>query len=211
MALSVQLVFLSSLAAFCSADVAASLALYQNTAEGAFNALQNEVNIQRQIYNQAIAKLSADVNEAVDVKVRQTEERVQKDCNRQLHELNRQLQELTNRTNTEKIRLQNELQAQAFNFDQRMNELNKNHQIELVRVRSELSAANALVLNNLRRELEGQVSVAQGEVLRIQTENESSLRNLQKELEETRKAGEIRFRNAQQEIEQQNRKIQQFL
>lgn len=125
-----------------------------------------------------------------------------------MYELNHQLQELTNRTNSEKARLQSELQAQSRNSVLRMDELVTNHQHELDRVRSELTAANAQTLNNLRRELEGRVDLAQGEVIRIQTELGSTLQNVQRELELTRKDGEARFQNAHLEAEQQNRKFQ---
>lgn len=140
------------------------MASYKKSAEGTFSAFQNDINIQRQAYNQAIAKLTEDINQHVDISVRQAQDQVQSECNRQLYDVNRQLQELLTRTNAEKSRLQAELQLQESNSGQRMNELIKNHRIELDRLRSELNAANAQTLNNLRRDLQGQISVAQQEL-----------------------------------------------
>lgn len=158
------------------------------------------MNVQRQAYNQAIATLSADIHEAVDIKVRLAEEHVQNECNRQLYELSRQLQEFTNITSAEKARMRADLRSQTLNSEQRMNELIKNHQDELERVRAELTAANAQTLANLRRELEEQVAVAQGEVIKVQSEHESALRNVQRELDRARKEGETRF-GSQQKVQ----------
>lgn len=158
------------------------------------------MNIQRRAYNQAIATLSADIHESVDVKVRLAEEHVQQECSRKLYELSRQLQELTNITSSEKARMRAELKAQTFYSEQRMNELIKNQHDELDRLRSELTAANAQTLMNLRRELEERVAMAQGEVIKVQSEHEVALQNVQKELDRARKEGETRFRN-QQKVE----------
>ncbi len=192
------------------ADITEPLAVYQKATDTAFNAIQNNLNVQHQAYNQAFSKLSADIKETCDIKVRLNQDQVQSECDRQVRDLNRQLQELTSHSNAEKARLQAELQGQIRNSEQRISELVKNHQNELVRTRSELSAANSQALNNLRVELEGQVSVAHGEVLRIQSEHESALRNLQREVELTRTEGENRFRNSHLGIVTQNRKVQQY-
>lgn len=189
-------------------DIAEPFAVYQKATDTAFNAIQNNLNVQHQAYNQAFAKLSADIRETCDIKVRLTQDQVQSECDRQVHDINRQLQELTNRSNSEKARLQAELQAQIRNADQRMGELVKNHQNELVRVRSELNAASSQALNKLRIELEGQVGVAQSDVLRIQSEHESALRNIQREVELTRTEGETRFRNTHLGIANQQYRTQ---
>ncbi|XP_037049543.1 uncharacterized protein LOC119083843 [Bradysia coprophila] len=202
MPLIVQMLVLSSVVAVSWADVAENLALYQKTADRSFTDIQNNLNAQRQVYNQAFAKLNDDVNQSVDIKVRLAREQVQNECNRQVAELTRQLQELTIRSNSEKVRLQAELQTQSQNTDARIGEMSKNHQIELARVRSELNAINAQSLDNLRRQLEGQISVAQSEVNRIQTQHESALQNIQQELELTRQDGENSYRNAQRKIQQ---------
>lgn len=191
--------------------MASSLANYQKTAEGAFSTLQSEINVQRQVYNQAIATLSADINHAVDTKVRMVREEIQNECNRELYDLNHRLQELVNRTSSEKARMQADLEAQTRNTELRMQELIENHQHELARVRSELTAANTQTLENLRREFEGRVAVAQSEVQRIQRESETALRNVEKELDRTRKDGETRFLNAKLEHEQRNSRIKQLL
>ncbi|XP_037039329.1 uncharacterized protein LOC119076590 [Bradysia coprophila] len=210
MALIVLFVLLNSLVAFSSADVAESLAVYQKNTDGVFTALQNHLNAQRQAYSQAFSKLSEDITRSCDVRARDAQDHAQYECSQQLNDLNRQLLDVTNRTNSEKARLQIELQTQTLSADKRMAETIKNHQQELARVRSEMAASNAQTLNNLRRELEGQISVAQGEVLRIQSEHEAALRNIQAELEQTRKDGEIRYRNVQLGIGQQNRKFQEI-
>lgn len=174
-----------------------------------FTAIQNDLNVQRQAHSQAFSKLNDDINRSCDVKIRDAQDFTQYECNQKLDELNRQLLEATNRTKTEIMRLRTELETKTVNADQRVDELTKNHQRELARVRSEMSTANAQSLANLRRELEGQISAAQGEVLRIQSEHEAALRTIQGELERTRKDGETRFRNAQLEFQEQNRKIKE--
>lgn len=167
--------------------------------------------MQRQAHSQVFSKLSEDVHRNCEARVRDAQEHSQYECSRQVHDLNVQLQDLTNRTSSEKARLQNELQAQTINADKRFDESIRNHQAELARVRSEMTAASALTLNNLRRELEGRISVAQSEVSRIQSEHESALFNIQAELEQTRKDGETRFRNAQVGFAEQNRRVQEII
>lgn len=184
------------------ADVSENFALYQTTTNRAFNEIQNNLNAQRQVFNQAFAKLNDDVNQSVEVRVRFAREQAQNECNRQVTALTRQLQELASRNNFEKTRLQTELHSQSQNADVRTTEMNKNHQIELARVRSELNTVSAQMLENLRRQLAGQLSVAQNEVIRIQSQHESELQNIQKGLELTRQDAALSYRNAQRKIQQ---------
>ncbi|XP_037036866.1 uncharacterized protein LOC119074687 [Bradysia coprophila] len=201
MALIVQMLVLSSVAVISFADIAENLAQYQKTTDRAFSDIENHLNAQRQVYNHAFAKLNDDVNQSVDIRVRLAREQVQYECNRQVSDLTRQLQELASRSSSDKGRLQAELQAQSQNADARIVEMSKSHQIELARVRSELNAVNAQALDNLRRQLEGKVSLAQSEFNRIQSQHESALLHIQKGLDLTRQDNEKIYRNAQRKIQ----------
>ncbi|KAG4080242.1 hypothetical protein HA402_010734 [Bradysia odoriphaga] len=201
MALIAQMFVLSSVVVISLADVAENLAQYQKITDRSFSDIQNSLHAQRQVHNQAFAKLNDDVNQSVDIRVRIARDQVQYECNRQVSDLTRQLQELASRSSSDKVRLQAELQAQGQSADARIVEMSKNHQIELARVRSELNAVNAQSLDNLRRQLEGKVSLAQSEFNRIQSQHESALYHIQKGLEVTRQDNEKIYRNAQRKIQ----------
>lgn len=183
------------------ADVSENLARFQKAVDGAFIDIQNNLNAQRQVYNQALNKLNDDVLQSANIRARLAQEQVQNECNRQVADLTRQIQEIAGQSNYEKSRLQVELQTQSQNADARFSETSKSYQNELARVRSELNEAN-VKLYNLRRQWEGHVNVAQSEFNRIQSQHEYGLQNIKKKLELTRQDGDKSYRNAQRIIQQ---------